>query len=323
MINFLSNNIEALALTIIALNSLCALARFHWFFDLFCHFKIQYAACAILVSGVSLLSGHVLLSAVMLCVMVAILNDIQNVYKKPWSLKKPDLQPNFTILQYNKFYFNKCYGLIGRWLYSTQRDADLFLVNESLGNDIVRLQKFRDIFPNQFPGSEAERFNDISILCKHPFSVTPIVMDIAGKMLNASRIVIDKNGVGKIIVYAYHAPVPAGHTYSKRRNDALKLLAGRVRDDDAENIFLAGDWNLTPYSPHFKEILEISGLQYQDYGLLPQTTWPSFNFLPFLKIPIDHVLYSRSIQPVDLKRGPALGSDHQALIARFHVNPAE
>jgi endonuclease/exonuclease/phosphatase (EEP) superfamily protein YafD len=100
----------------------------------------------------------------------------------------------------------------------------------------------------------------------------------------------------------------------------MAQFAGAARED---NVILMGDWNLTPWSPVFREVLEIGGLHYQNFGLLPVSTWPSFNFLSVLKIPIDHVLFKGGLRPVSFARGPSNGSDHHSLIARFYVGPIE
>ena len=80
---------------------------------------------------------------------------------------------------------------------------------------------------------------------------------------------------------------------------------------------MAGDWNITPYSPYFDELKKRSGLKYEITTIFPAHTWPSPFILPLFQIPIDHILYKGDLQLISKERGPAMGSDHYPLIATF------
>ncbi len=84
-------------------------------------------------------------------------------------------------------------------------------------------------------------------------------------------------------------------------------------------LVLIGDLNSTVWSPYFKDLLQRSKLHdsRQGFGVLP--TWPVLPVLnaivPGLGIPLDHCLVSQEIQVLNLRTGPAVGSDHLPLIA--------
>ena len=77
-----------------------------------------------------------------------------------------------------------------------------------------------------------------------------------------------------------------------------------------------GDFNTTPWSDRFRQLLDESGLANSNPGWGPKTTWPA-NFPPPLRIPIDLCLQSRSLTSLSRKTGPHLGSDHLPLEVEF------
>ena len=85
-----------------------------------------------------------------------------------------------------------------------------------------------------------------------------------------------------------------------------------------EHKMLVGDLNTTPYSAYFRNLQEKSGLQNAMQGLRTEGTWPSF-LLSFLRIPLDHLLVSKTIGVVSQTIGPDLGSDHMSVLSRVRL----
>ena len=81
----------------------------------------------------------------------------------------------------------------------------------------------------------------------------------------------------------------------------------------SEPLIVAGDFNVTPWSRHFRTALERSGLNdcAAGHGLAP--SWPSQ--FPPLGIRIDHCWASHHWRSIDVRLGPSHGSDHLPLIA--------
>lgn len=310
-------------LVLIAANILSLFAAHHWFFDLFVNFRIQYLVGSLILLAACLYYKRFVYALCMAVLVVGMFVQMQTIYTGPWQMRGPDVAANFKVVQYNKLMFNGDYDDIGAWLRDPANDFDVVIVNESYAYTIEPLQAFKDVMPHQYPNNEDERFGDISVLSKYPIKVTPLIMPIMDRMHAGSKIVLTKPGVEPVSIYAYHAQVPLGGKAAARRDAEMRMMSEFVRDAKDANIILMGDWNLTPWSPLFKDVLATSGLTYQNYGLIPRTTWPSFNFLPFLMIPIDHILFSRSLILKDIERGPSNGSDHHSLIARFYVRPVE
>jgi endonuclease/exonuclease/phosphatase (EEP) superfamily protein YafD len=99
---------------------------------------------------------------------------------------------------------------------------------------------------------------------------------------------------------------------SRARNRSLNHIGRSIRDRDRP-LIVAGDFNITPWSPHFRDLITASGLRNvaQGQGWIP--TWPR-QFWP-VRVPIDHVLIRGPFAVQSLTRGPSIGSDHFPVIA--------
>lgn len=117
-------------------------------------------------------------------------------------------------------------------------------------------------------------------------------------------------------VFAVHLLSPLGERQWRWRNDGLKVLAASVRNAEGPTV-VAGDFNTTPYSVFFRTFLEETGLRPPGVHGLPRATW--FSSVPWVGLPIDHVLLSPEITVERAWTGPSAGSDHFAVFAELRV----
>jgi endonuclease/exonuclease/phosphatase (EEP) superfamily protein YafD len=82
-------------------------------------------------------------------------------------------------------------------------------------------------------------------------------------------------------------------------------------------VIVVGDFNTTPWSPCFQDLLAAAGLRNATLGHGYIGTWPTW-FWPAL-IPIDHVLLKGPLAATTVGRGPAIGSDHYPIIADLRL----
>jgi endonuclease/exonuclease/phosphatase (EEP) superfamily protein YafD len=118
-------------------------------------------------------------------------------------------------------------------------------------------------------------------------------------------------------LFGVHLAPPVGEYRTDLRNKQLALLADEVQKNNQPTV-VVGDFNITPWSPYFKEFIQRSQLRDARKGLGLYPTWPS-QFAP-LSIPIDHSLISYGIKVGSFSLGPRFGSDHLPTILDFSIN---
>jgi endonuclease/exonuclease/phosphatase family metal-dependent hydrolase len=120
-------------------------------------------------------------------------------------------------------------------------------------------------------------------------------------------------------VIGVHPCWPIGAGISAERNREFAKIASIARATQAPLVVL-GDFNVTPFSPHFATLLEDSGLR-SAAGSRWVPTWPTF--LPLAGIQIDHALISPDLAVLDFKRGPRIGSDHWPIVIELSPRLAQ
>ena len=149
------------------------------------------------------------------------------------------------------------------------------------------------------------------------FARWPIVsaesVPLADAGVLAARVTLNWHGT-PVTVLGVHLHWPLGPTNSRLRNAELAAIASFAAAH-SEPLIVAGDFNITPWSRHFRTALERSGLHDSaaGHGLAP--SWPAQ--FPPLGIRIDHCWISRHWRSTDVRLGPASGSDHLPLIAEL------
>jgi endonuclease/exonuclease/phosphatase (EEP) superfamily protein YafD len=116
---------------------------------------------------------------------------------------------------------------------------------------------------------------------------------------------------------ATHPVPPVGAEYTELRNRQLTEISTFLADSFGP-VILVGDLNTTPWSPAFKDLLQVTGLQNSMKGFGIQPSWPSF--IPPLWIPLDHLLHSPDLSIQTRKAGPDIGSDHFPLEVTIQMN---
>ncbi len=102
------------------------------------------------------------------------------------------------------------------------------------------------------------------------------------------------------------------------RNSQLRDLA-QISAQNQGNVIVVGDLNVTPWSFYFQDFLRQSGLKDSQMGFGVQPSWQSP--IPGVEIPIDHILVSPSIEVLERRIGPEIGSDHYPVVAKLKLYP--
>ena len=82
-------------------------------------------------------------------------------------------------------------------------------------------------------------------------------------------------------------------------------------------MIVAGDINMTPWSPVMADFLATTSLASVRSGRGTLPTWPAWS--PVLRVPIDHIFYSPAFAVESVDRIPVRGSDHIGLVSRLTI----
>ena len=131
----------------------------------------------------------------------------------------------------------------------------------------------------------------------------------AGRSTVCLRVMVAGTPVSIVCTHPNQPLMPTGFTH---RNDQLDRVA-EVTAGLPHPLVLAGDLNMSMWSPWFQRLCERTGLRSVRSGMGVQGTWPAA--LPrCLRLPIDHFLVSGGVSVTGCRLGPSIGSDHLPLI---------
>lgn len=308
----------ALGLLVGGLNLLGRLGALDWRFDLLVHFKPQVAV----VLGVLAVALYVLArrrSALVLALLVAVeLVDLVP-YHLPATAALASTAPALTAVSFNVMRWNERRAQVREFIDGTA--PDVIALQEIDRAWLQALAPLHAAYPYRVV--PAGRIHTAVLFSRWPLSETRIVTAPGSRRAIIVATVEAPAGAFTVITTHTQAPVaPSGDNASRgqARNGQLQRIARIARASAARGagaVLVLGDFNITPWSVHFRRFLTASGLREarRGHGLLP--TWPVA--WPLLRIPIDQCLYGPGIEVGEFARGPVLGSDHLPLILRFHL----
>ncbi len=289
-------------------------ARLWWAFDLFSHFRLQYLVAAS-ISCVAAVAIRAYPAAAGLAV-VALVHG--------WAIKDRWLGGTASaatgglplrLVTTNVRADNSTPAQALKFV--RESDADLVvLVNAKRRRWDPVLAELRTLYPYQTRPSWGDVSPRALVIL---FSRFPVRSEKVMQAPRARRpyLVTELEVCGEtLVVVSVHSSAPTRPGRSWRRDRELDGVAEVARSSDGP-VIVAGDFNTTPWSPYFRELVAAAGLRNAAQGQGYLATWPTW-FQPAL-IPIDHVLLRGPIAVTTVRRGPAVGSDHFPVIADLEL----
>ena len=111
-----------------------------------------------------------------------------------------------------------------------------------------------------------------------------------------------------VAVLAIH-PLSPSSEFRARQNDRQLLFAAEWAAGQDGPTIVVGDFNATPWSFPFRRLVASTDLSNSARGFGLDLSYPA-DGNPFVRVPIDHLLFSDDLAVVDRRLGPAMGSDH-------------
>jgi endonuclease/exonuclease/phosphatase (EEP) superfamily protein YafD len=119
---------------------------------------------------------------------------------------------------------------------------------------------------------------------------------------------------GETFALGVHLSAPTSPRRAAARTQELIELATRSANIE-DPLVVAGDFNVTPYSPYFVQWLEQGALTDSRRGRTLSVSWPTT--LPWAGIPIDHVAVNKGFTILSHRRLPNFESDHYAVLVEL------
>lgn len=284
-------------------------ARQWWVCELLCHFQLQYAC--LLLSATALLAWRkywrsAALSTLLLCCVVLQLMP----YLLPVKYVGGDGKP-IRLMSFNIHSANQRYQEVLAMIRRTRPDIVLLL---EVDPDWAReLEALRADYPHGKGSVRRDNFG-ILLLSRMPF--VEARLDYLGETARVPLVSARFREQDKdFAVIGVHTLPPVSSEYAAIRNEQLRLLPQWGDRLSRPETLVAGDLNVTPWSPYFGDITDRGWLRDARKGFGILTTWPSHFWL--MRIPIDHCLVSDGIVVRNVHVEAACGSDHHALVVDF------
>ncbi len=290
--------------------ALAAAAALGWPFELFSHFRVQYAAGALLLAAVFVVMRRPWPAS--LAALLAVFHALPALQRSVASEPAAGCGgPAFTVVTANLQFSNVDRRRFVEWL--AEHPADVVVVQEVTAAWAGELSRIA-AYPHQKLLAREDPYG-IGILSRWPLEDVERE-DFAGDGLPslAGRVAIEGEPLRFLALHTHWPIVPR---LAQARDRSLGAAARLLRSEGGPAVAM-GDLNLTMHSPEFARFLAASGLRDATHGAWWRPTWRA-GFWP-LALRIDHVLVSPGVCVESTAVGPSIGSDHRPVIARLRFS---
>lgn len=306
-------------LLITGLSTLCLLStiRFSdtldsWIVDILSHFPFQYALSAGVLLLICFWKNSIRLALIAGLIFAVNISSI--IDSGVLSHAASGNKTIFKVYSANIHRFNNDLSNLLQEL--EEEKPEIVLLVEVTPEHIHQLNFVINKFPYHVMYTPVGKL-DIGIILLSQFPISGVEKKQLTEYGNAAVVsVMDING-RKIKLIGIHAPNPVFKSDFSARKEQFLWIAQKINEESVPAI-VAGDFNATPYSPTFVNLLKVAGLKDSRDGFGWQPSWPTW--APFLWIPIDHILVSPEIKVHNRITGSFIGSDHYPVLAELSVS---
>lgn len=291
-------------------------ARAGWLFELFSHFPVQYlvlqALAAAACVGLRLWPWALVALAAAIPNVLAVRPYLTGIEAAPVAAAAAASRGvPVRLIAANLLYRQE--DATAARTYFEQQAADILVLSEFTPRWREKLRSLERSYPYFALRPQWNPWG-IAVYSKHPLRAIED-LDLGDALSSHLRLLVQLPD-GLVEVYAVHLASPSSPGHAARRNTQLRRLAARVgAADPALPRVVAGDFNTTPFSPYFKDLLRDAGLRdaRRPFGL--HVTWPAWPVPVW--IPIDHCLVGGPLTVIRVGTAPRIGSDHLPLECTF------
>lgn len=284
-----------------------------WWLDIIANFRVQYVVI-LLVMGAVLMAGRWRRSgAIVLAAMVVNLIPVLPLFVGSPGVSDPSAT-SIRVMTFNLLSDNQSFSEV--FAYIEQIDPDLVLLHEAsrpwevaaeaadLGFEVVLTRTDNLIFG--------------TLLLVKGSNVETVLHGFAHGQPRAAEVSFVPRQWGVAVqVLSTHPLAPITEVNAALRDAQLGFAADWARGRQGPHL-VAGDFNATPWSWPFRNLLATTSLRNSQVGFGHQPTF-SADSNPLFRIPIDHLLHSPQLGVRSRQLGPQMGSDHFPVIVDLEL----
>ena len=284
--------------------------RWWWRLDLFSHFRAQYA---LLLAAAAVAFG--LLGRLELVILSGLFGLVNLGLLLPFYMPtgaRPKEAKTYRLLACNVLQENQQYAHLIELIQRLKPD---FIILLEVGEHWIEALKPLDAdYPhcvNEFWGEENY---DIALMSR----IAPQSLEVQRFGPTQVPTVVGRyllDGKPLTLIGTHPAP-PKTKAETEARNAQLAALAPFAAAQ-ASAVIMAGDLNITSWSPFFGDFVRRSGLRDSRLGMGHQPSWPVNS--PLMRIPIDHALVSAQVEVQRRWLEQPIGSDHFPVVLDFSL----
>ena len=274
-----------------------------WLFDLFANFRWQLAWIAIISAVVYALTAKGL--AAIVFVAAAIVNAF--ILAPAWFGSQPPGigEDGVRVVSVNLYGGTDDEEFALRWLFDS--DADVVIAS---GVSDTRLAPLvTDGSPYRLLAAPEPDTTGVAILGRGDYEVDTTIVEDTGEAIHVIRVPSGDGTIGIVTAWGKLATNSAAAGALDARIDAI----GSIVEARSEPLAVIGNLGTTRYAHALRSLLSSDAIRDATEGSGYLSTWPVSGF-PIIGgwagIPLDLVLMTEEITPLDLVSGPDIGAGH-------------
>lgn len=307
MLRWADRGLLFLAALLIAVNLIPLTARLWWILDLTTHFRVQYLAPTVVVLVLLALRRHWRMFLALTAAGAVSATPVAPYLPVGTTHAVASSAARIKVLTVNISF--RQFSPVGLLETIRAAEPDVIVAQELTPYADSVLSELDQTFTHHFK-MPADGPYGIAVWSRFELEMTgPFAL---GRQPAIEARVRTAGGVFTLL--GVHLNAPTSPRRAAARDVELELLAARSAAVVGP-LVVAGDFNVTPYSPLFRDFLAASRLTDTRRGRTPSVSWPAG--LPIFGIPIDHVVVSPEFAILSHRRLPNFGSDHYAVLVEL------
>jgi endonuclease/exonuclease/phosphatase (EEP) superfamily protein YafD len=289
------------------------LGKWVWWLDVLANFRAQYVVGLAVLGLVIVMSrwrktGYAILGVALVNLLVVLPLYIGS----PAEAKLEAF--SIRVMSYNLLSTNENYPEVIEYIESV--DPDLILLHEASRPWEVAMEAAELDYQIIRPRSDDLIFGTL-VLVKGD-AVEAISYGFAASSARAVELEYTPEGwATTLAVLGTHPLAPTDQERADLRDAQLGFAAKWATSRNGAFV-VVGDFNATPWSWPFRQLIDSSDLRNSQRGFGLQPTFSAESNL-LLRVPIDHLLHSPALEVTDRELGPPLGSDHFPLLVDLQL----